>query len=121
MSGFQISGLDHVQLAIPVGQEDQARAFYIGQLGLREVAKPAVLAGRGGLWLEGEGLRLHLGVEKPFAPARKAHPALVVDDLEAAHFALEGGPISTLPGWRRFYVHDPFGNRIEIMQCDDGP
>ncbi|MEY1554672.1 VOC family protein [Yoonia sp. R2331] len=116
MSSFSITGLDHVQLAMPPGQEDVARAFYCGRLGLREVAKPAALAGRGGCWFAGAGVNLHLGVEEPFTPARKAHPALVVDDLEQARAALEGGEVSSLPGWRRFYIADPFGNRIEVMQ-----
>lgn len=115
MISFDIIGLDHVQLAIPAGGEDTARAFYIAQLGLKEVPKPAELAGRGGLWLEGPGIKLHLGVEDPFAPARKAHPAIVVDDLYAAQKALTGGQISSLPGWHRFYIADPFGNRIEVM------
>ena len=100
---------------MPVGAEDIARAFYEGALGLREVAKPQALAGRGGVWFEGPGVRLHLGVEEAFQPARKAHPALVVDNLEAAQMALNGGEISMLPRWRRFYISDPFGNRIEIM------
>ncbi len=116
MSNFKVVGLDHVQLAIPVNGENAARAFYVGRLGLTEVAKPAALAGRGGCWFEGPGIRLHLGIEDPFAPAQKAHPALVVDDLEAARSDLDGGEISALPGWRRFYIADPFGNRIEVMQ-----
>ncbi len=115
MSSFHLSGLDHVQLAIPVGAEETARTFYVGRLGLVEVDKPEALAGRGGCWFEGPGIKLHLGVEDPFAPARKAHPALVVDDLEAAQVALDGGEISALPGLRRFYIADPFGNRIEVL------
>jgi len=121
MSNFAVTGLDHVQLAMPEGGEDAARAFYGGVLGLPEVPKPAALAGRGGVWFAQGTVQLHLGVESPFAPARKAHPALIVDDLEAAHAALpDPSAISALPGWRRFYIADPFGNRIEILQRDQG-
>lgn len=77
-----IVGLDHVQLAMPAGGEAQARAFYSGLLGMRELEKPPQLAARGGCWFEAPGTQLHLGVEASFAPARKAHPALRVDDLE---------------------------------------
>ena len=119
MKKFLITDLHHVQLAIPVGGENAARAFYVDVLGLTEMDKPAALAGRGGLWLRGGDLHLHLGVEDQFAPARKAHPALVVDDLAAAHAALPAPTaISALPGSQRFYVADPFGNRIEILQLD---
>lgn len=118
MSEFRCLSLDHVQLAMPPGAEDIARAFYSGQLGLTEVEKPAVLQARGGVWFANGPLQVHLGVEDPFQPAQKAHPALVVDDLEAAHTALQGGPISALPGLRRFYIADPFGNRIEILAYD---
>lgn len=100
---------------MPAGAEDQARAFYTGLFGLVEVAKPAALAGRGGVWFTGGGVNLHLGVEDPFRPAQKAHPALIVDDLEAAQAVLQGGEISALPGLRRFFVADPFGNRIEVL------
>ncbi len=116
MKDFNVTRLDHVQLAMPAGGEDAARAFYAGKLGLCEIDKPAALAGRGGCWFSGGGVNLHLGVEEPFRPAQKAHPALVVDDLDAAQVALSGGEISELPGVRRFFVADPFGNRIEIMQ-----
>ncbi|RYH01729.1 glyoxalase [Salipiger sp. IMCC34102] len=101
---------------MPDGAEAEARAFYTGRLGLREVAKPAALAGRGGCWFEGGTVALHLGVETDFRPARKAHPALEVDDLKAARDALDGGPIEELPGLRRFYLADPFGNRIEFVE-----
>ncbi|GGE16211.1 glyoxalase [Aureimonas endophytica] len=118
---MRILGLDHIQLAMPPGEEARARAFYAGLLGLTEVGKPPQLADRGGCWFEGEGLRLHLGVEAEFRPARKAHPALLVDDLAgwvrrleaAGHPAREDRP---LEGFRRCYVDDPFGNRIELMQ-----
>jgi catechol 2,3-dioxygenase-like lactoylglutathione lyase family enzyme len=113
--------IDHVQLAMPAGNEDKARHFYGALLGLEEVEKPAALAGRGGCWFEHGAVRVHLGVEGEFRPARKAHPAFLVDDLDgltdrlqAAGFATE--PDEALPGYRRCYVSDPFGNRLELMQ-----
>jgi catechol 2,3-dioxygenase-like lactoylglutathione lyase family enzyme len=122
---MQIVGLDHLQLAIPAGGEPEARAFYGQLLGLTEVAKPAPLAARGGCWFAGAGLQIHLGVEQPFAPARKAHPALLVADLEACRERLLAAgipltPDETLPHVRRFYAADPFGNRIEFIQDGDG-
>jgi len=117
---MKIVGLDHVQLAMPAGQEDQARAFYAGVLGLAEVEKPETLRARGGCWFRGGGVELHLGVEEPFAPARKAHPALRVADLEAAAAVLEHVQRDTnIPGVRRLYTADPFGNRIELIQDGD--
>lgn len=122
---MQIIGLDHLQLAMPAGGEAQARGFYGDLLGLSEIAKPAELAPRGGCWFRGPGVDLHLGVEQPFAPARKAHPALLVADLEACRARLERAgvaitPDATVPGVRRFYAADPFGNRIEFIQAGDG-
>ncbi|MHC4956655.1 MAG: VOC family protein [Planctomycetota bacterium] len=118
---MRIVGLDHVQLAMPAGKEDEARAFYAGVLGLAEVEKPEPLRSRGGCWFGGEGVALHLGVEAGFAPARKAHPAFVVADLDAAAARLSAAeapviPDSALPGVRRLYTADPFGNRIELIQ-----
>jgi catechol 2,3-dioxygenase-like lactoylglutathione lyase family enzyme len=114
-------GLDHVQLAMPRGREDEAEAFYSGVLGLPRVAKPELLAGRGGCWFERAGLRVHLGVEDDFRPARKAHPALAVRDLAAvvAHLRAAGvevRPGDGVPGMEQAYVDDPFGNRIELVQ-----
>ena len=113
--------LDHVQLAIPKGAEDLCRRFYAGLLGMREVQKPPSLAKRGGLWLESGSVRIHLGVEEDFRPARKAHPAIAVADLDAlARLLSEAGhePAwdDAIPDVRRFYVQDPVGNRIEFMQ-----
>jgi hypothetical protein len=113
--------LDHVQLAMPAGREDEARAFYAGLLGIPERSKPAHLAARGGCWFENGPLKVHLGVDPAFVPARKAHPAFVVDDLkgltaklaQAGYHAVEDQP---LDGCERRYVDDPFGNRIELMQ-----
>jgi catechol 2,3-dioxygenase-like lactoylglutathione lyase family enzyme len=118
---FEVHGLDHVQLALPPGQEAQARAFYAGILGLTEVPKPANLAKRGGVWFEGGTLRLHLGVEADFRPAKKAHPALLVRNLAALtqHLQRSGVSVVTdepLEGYDRIYVSDPFGNRIELLE-----
>ena len=111
--------LDHVQLACPPGAEDEARAFYGGLLGLAEIEKPKPLRERGGVWFQCGPHQLHLGVEANFRPARKAHPALRVsgeEELEALAERL--GEVrwdNVLPGFRRFYVDDPFGNRIELL------
>ncbi|MBA3468058.1 MAG: VOC family protein [Herpetosiphonaceae bacterium] len=121
---MQIVGLDHVQLVMPAGEEAAARHFYATILGLTEVPKPEQVAGRGGCWFAGPGVALHLGVEADFTPARKAHPALRVADLGQARQTLERAGVaitdnSTLPHVRRFFVADPFGNRIEILQDGD--
>jgi catechol 2,3-dioxygenase-like lactoylglutathione lyase family enzyme len=115
--------IDHVQLAMPPGREDEARAFYEGVLGIPEVPKPPHLAHRGGCWFQRDGLKVHLGVEADFRPARKAHPAFLVADLPALSAALgeAGYPVGTdepLEGYTRVYVSDPFGNRIELMEPD---
>lgn len=115
-----IVGLHHVQLAVPAGAEPALREFYGGVLGMTEVAKPAVLAGRGGAWFRSGAVELHLGVEAGFRPARKAHPALLVDDLDAVTTRLaEAGQgvrwDDLLPGYRRCYVEDPCGNRLELL------
>jgi catechol 2,3-dioxygenase-like lactoylglutathione lyase family enzyme len=117
-----ITGLDHVQLAMPRGHEDTARSFYAGLLGMTELEKPPVLAARGGCWFASGAAVLHLGVEEPFAPARKAHPALLVDDLDGLEAALRAAGHACvrtdgeIPGVRRFHTHDPFGNRVEFQQ-----
>ena len=118
---FRIHGLDHVQLAMPAGQEDVARKFYVGILGLTEVPKPANLAKRGGVWFEGGTLRAHLGVESDFRPARKAHPAFLVQQLAALTKHLQAAGVTVvndepLEGYDRIYVSDPFGNRIELLE-----
>ena len=113
--------LDHVQLAIPRDSEARCRAFYCDLLGWHEVEKPTVLAGRGGLWLDvGDG-QVHLGVEDDFRPAKKAHPALIVDDLDALAQTLRAAGVAVsfdeaIPDVRRFYAHDPVGNRLEFIQ-----
>jgi catechol 2,3-dioxygenase-like lactoylglutathione lyase family enzyme len=116
-----VVGLDHVQLAMPEGGEEAARRFYAGTLGLREVAKPANLAARGGVWFEGGAARVHLGVERDFRPARKAHPALLVRDLPGLAARLRARDVEPvedepLQGFDRLYVSDPFGNRIELLE-----
>jgi catechol 2,3-dioxygenase-like lactoylglutathione lyase family enzyme len=113
--------LDHVQLAMPASGEDQARSFYAGLLGMEELSKPVALQASGGVWFRSGGAELHLGVEADFRPARKAHPAFRVDDLErlASRFGEAGREVSwddRYPGIRRFYVEDPFGNRLEFLQ-----
>ncbi len=118
-----IVGLNHVQVAIPAGGEDAARGFYGSLLGMTEMPKPAALAGRGGCWFTGGSAVLHLGVEEPFAPARKAHPAFVVAALDALFSSLVGAGYECvqadgeIPGVRRFHTFDPFGNRIEFQQA----
>ncbi|MCY1742266.1 VOC family protein [Ensifer sp. SL37] len=120
-SASRLLAIDHVQLAILEGGEDLSLGFYGGLLGLTEVAKPANLLGRGGCWFERGSIRLHLGIDQDFVPARKAHPAFLVDDLERMILRLEAGGVTIaedepLAGYRRCYVNDPFGNRIELMQ-----
>ncbi|HEV7321892.1 MAG TPA: VOC family protein [Ensifer sp.] len=117
----RLLAIDHVQLAMPNDGEDAARGFYGVLLGLTEVMKPANLAARGGCWFEQAGVRLHLGIDRDFAPAHKAHPAFLVDDLDRMILRLEAGGVAIvedepLAGYRRCYVNDPFGNRIELMQ-----
>ena len=116
-----VESINHVQLAMPLGGEAAARDFYTGLLGIPEVEKPPHLAKRGGCWFERGALKVHLGVEQDFRPARKAHVALTVSDLaaliarlEAAGFA--GAEDEPMAGYDRRYIADPFGNRIELME-----
>jgi len=118
---MRIERLDHVQLVMPPGGEDAARAFYCGTLGIPEVSKPMHLAKRGGCWFESGALKIHLGVEQDFRPARKAHPAFIVADLPALIRRISGFGYrivedKPLAGYDRRYVDDPFGNRIELME-----
>ncbi len=106
---------------MPPGEEATARGFYAGVLGLAEIPKPAALVGRGGAWFRGDDIELHLGVEEEFRPARKAHPGLLVSDLDQRAVRLEraGHRVAWdtgFPGMRRFYTADPFGNRLELLQ-----
>lgn len=112
--------IHHVQVAIPVDGEAQARHFYGELLGMIEIGKPASLQSLGGVWFRSGSIDLHLGTEEPFAPAKKAHVAYQVDDLDAVgeRLAKAGfmvNPDDRLPGYRRFYTEDPFGNRVEIL------
>jgi catechol 2,3-dioxygenase-like lactoylglutathione lyase family enzyme len=112
--------IDHVQLAMPVGGEDVARAFFVGVIGMVELPKPAPLAVRGGCWFESGGVQLHLGAEKDFRPAKKAHPALVVVDYDGLVARLRAAGVAVrdddeLADVRRSFVEDPFGNRIELI------
>ena len=119
---MKILSIDHVQIAMPAGAEEQARAFYVKLLGFTEIPKPPELAKRGGAWFQSKSAQLHLGVEADFRPARKAHPAFIVDDLDAliAKIQNAGYDIDTsqppLDGYKRAHVFDPFGNRIELME-----
>jgi catechol 2,3-dioxygenase-like lactoylglutathione lyase family enzyme len=118
---MSILGFDHVQLAMPKGGEQVGRDFYVGVLGMRELAKPPELAARGGAWFTDGTTNLHLGVEADFRPARKAHPALLVRGLADYEARARAQGISIvdddpLPGYRRIFLNDPFGNRLELME-----
>ncbi len=118
---MNVSGLHHVQVAMPRGEEAQAVAFYEGLLGIPQVSKPSHVAVRGGCWFESDSVRIHLGVDDDFTPAKKAHPALLVEDLPGLKRRLLDAavPISDdapLPGFERFYADDPFGNRLELLE-----
>jgi len=113
--------IDHVLIAMPAGREEEARAFYHGMLGFAEKTKPPQLAARGGCWFESGPVTVHLGVEKNFVAARKAHPAFIVDNLadlesklkHAGYKVTEDEPIE---GCDRRHVDDPFGNRVELIE-----
>lgn len=111
--------IDHVQLAMPAGREDDARTFYVDRLGFIENPKPPVLAARGGCWFQFGEVQVHLGVEADFRPARKAHPALLVAGLDGLVTTAGLAPrwSDEIPGTRRCYVDDPFGNRLELIDC----
>ena len=116
-----VVGVDHVQLAMPPGREAEARAFYSGLLGIPEVAKPPALAARGGAWFERGRLKIHLGVDADFRPARKAHPGLLVSGIESLieRLRMTGYSVAEddpLPGYVRVFVSDPFDNRLELME-----
>ena len=119
-----LASIDHVQLAIPAGGEDAGRAFYGDLLGLREITKPAQLAARGGVWLAGRRVAVHLGVEPEFRPAHRAHPAFVVDDLGTVRARLAAAGVTIVEDGSgipvlRCYVLDPFGNRVELVDAAD--
>jgi catechol 2,3-dioxygenase-like lactoylglutathione lyase family enzyme len=119
---MKVYAIDHIQLAIPPNSEDLARLFYGEILGLREQPKPKHLVNRGGIWFEQEDLKLHLGIDRNFCPAKKAHPGLLVEDLdelvsrcEKSGYMVEAG--ESVESYRQVYVTDPFGNRIELLEA----
>ena len=116
-----ILSIDHVQIAIPVASESQARAFYSGILGFTEIEKPPQMAERKSIWFVAGAVDLHLGIEPDFTPAKRAHPAFIVEGLDAIVAACDRAGITTKPdtsfnGFRRVHVVDPFGNRLELME-----
>jgi catechol 2,3-dioxygenase-like lactoylglutathione lyase family enzyme len=118
-----LDGIDHVQLAAPPGCETEARRFFGGLLGLEELEKPEPLRERGGVWFRVGSQQLHVGVEADFAPSRKAHPAFAVREYGPLRSRLRAAGVvvsddDTIPGVRRCYVADPWGNRIEIVAVD---
>ncbi|MBO1420014.1 glyoxalase [Streptomyces sp. FH025] len=118
---FAFERLDHVQLDIPAGAEDECRAFWSGVLGMTELAKPPVLAARGGCWFRGGGVEVHLGVTPDFRPARKGHPGIQVRSLDALaeRLAAHGHEVrwdGDVPGRRRFHSADNLGNRLEFLE-----
>jgi len=122
-SAPEFLAIDHVQLAMPAAQEANARAFFAGVLGMTEIPKPAELAKRGGCWFQSGAVQIHLGVEADFRPAKKAHPALRCKNYDVLLASLAAAGVSTegandIPGVRRCHIHDPFGNRIELV-CGD--
>lgn len=113
--------IHHVQLAAPRGSEEQQRRFWHDLLGFDEAPKPAALADRGGCWFRHDAIEIHVAVEDDFRPATKAHPGLLVDDLDAwaqRLIALDHAVTwdDAFPGMRRFYSTDPFGNRLEFLE-----
>jgi len=118
---FNLTGFDHVQLAAPAGCEEVACAFFGDLLGMREVPKPDNLAARGGVWFACGEQQLHIGVQSDFAAAQKAHPAFAVEQLDALRAHLIANHVTIiddepLAGADRFYVADPFGNRLEFLE-----
>ncbi|PYX86769.1 MAG: glyoxalase [Acidobacteria bacterium] len=120
MKSFPFTRIDHVQLAMPPDQEEAARVFYCGLLGMVEIPKPSKLAKRGGAWFSSGSVQIHLGVEQDFRSTKKAHPALICRDYDALAGALGRAGIkitddNSIPGVRRCHIQDPFGNRIELI------
>jgi len=116
------TAIDHVQLAMPPGGEETARQFYRDLLGMVEIPKPAELAKRGGCWFESGEVQIHLGVEKDFHPAKKAHPALRCRDyadflIRLSEASVNFSEVNDIPGVRRCHIHDPFGNRVELIEA----
>ena len=117
----RVARIDHIQIAAPEGCESAAREFYGSVLGMAEIEKPPVLRARGGCWFECGSQQLHIGVERNFQPARKAHPAFAVSSFDELREALTERGVhvvddDNLPGSRRFYAEDPWGNRLEFVE-----
>lgn len=118
---FKFSGVDHVQLAAPEGCESEARKFFTDLLGWTEIPKPENLRKRGGVWFQCGSHQVHIGIQKDFVPAKKAHPAFHVENLDELRNYLEQKGIQAiddepLEGAKRFYLADPFGNRLEFLE-----
>ncbi|RFB14714.1 glyoxalase [Bacillus sp. HNG] len=118
---FTIKALDHIQLAAPKGSEGEERHFYSAILGFQEIEKPDTLRKNGGVWFAYGSVQIHIGIDDPFVPAKKAHPAFEIQNLEALKLHLQNNKVNTiddnnLPGANRFYAHDPFGNRLEFLE-----
>ncbi len=118
---MKVVGIDHVQLAIPPGGEPAARAFYGDVLGFPELPKPEAMRGRGGMWFQAGPIQIHLGIEPDMRPSSKAHPALVVTELDAWLTRLAAAGCrwqiaNEIPSVRRGHTWDPFGNRIELIE-----
>lgn len=113
--------IDHIQLAAPPDCEEAARTFFVDLLGMRELPKPAALQGKGGCWFRLDDANIHIGVESDFRPAKKAHPAMAVEDLDALAKRFSGAGVEIewddlIPNVRRFFANDPWGNRLEFLQ-----
>jgi catechol 2,3-dioxygenase-like lactoylglutathione lyase family enzyme len=118
---YIFKSIDHIQLAAPKGSEDTARKFFKNILGFEEVEKPKELKKRGGVWFEFGNYQIHIGIEEPFYPAKKAHPAFEIENIEELrkHLVTNGIDVmddDKLPGAKRFYISDPFGNRMELLE-----
>ncbi len=118
---YKIKAIDHIQLAAPKGSEEEARHFYATILGCEEVEKPETLQKNGGVWFAYGTVQIHIGIEHPFVPAKKAHPAFEIENLNLLkeHLQINNVPIiedNNLPRANRFYAHDPFGNRLEFLE-----
>ncbi|MDV7767342.1 VOC family protein [Peribacillus sp. CSMR9] len=122
---FIFKSIDHIQLAAPKDSEDTARKFFKNILGFEEVEKPEELKKRGGVWFEFGNYQIHIGIEEPFYPAKKAHPAFEIENIEELrkHLITNGIDVmddDKLPGAKRFYISDPFGNRMELLEWIKG-
>lgn len=120
---FNFKTIDHVQLAAPKGSEEKAREFFQGIFGLSEIEKPEELKKRGGVWFKFGNNQIHIGIEEPFTPAKKAHPAFEIENIEELKQHLNAHEVNyivdnNLPGANRIYVNDPFGNRIELLEWE---